>query len=106
MKNKKLNIIEATVKIADAVNKKRRNEIFQIYNKKNFFNEYIKNARESGQFQKGNKSKTMRKVASFPLEVDQFFTKVYGRDYYKDPKFFTKHHPEWMVIDPLKVKQK
>lgn len=101
---KKLNLIHATTKIADAINRKRRQEIFEIYNQKTVFSEYIRQARESGQFQKGNKSKSMRKVASLPMEVDQFFSKVYGKDYYKDTNFFNKHHPEWLVIDPLKVK--
>jgi hypothetical protein len=35
-----------------------------------------------------------------PVEVDKFFSDVYGEDYYKDPDFFRKHAPEWMVFDP------
>lgn len=91
------------VKLADSVNRKRQLEIFQIYSKNNDFDKYIAEAKAKGTFEKGNKSKSMRKIASFPVEVDAFFTKVYGEDYYKDPEFFTKLHLEWSVIDKLKL---
>lgn len=90
------------IKIADNINKKRRNDLLQIYASKNEFTDIIKQARESGKYEKGNKSKSMRKVAWVPLEVDEFFTKMYGKDYYKDKDFFKKYAPEWAVIDPLK----
>jgi len=88
----------AVRKLADQINAKRQKEILQIYSGKNEFDEYIGYAREHKVFEKGNKSKSMRKIATFPVEVDQFFTKVYGSSYYKDPNFFTKHHPEWRVV--------
>lgn len=94
--------INATVrKLAGEVNKKRQQEIFDIYSHTNIFDEYIRQARQFGTFNKGNKSKSMRKIASFPVEVDAFFIKVYGADYYKDPHFFTRVHPEWRVVDKL-----
>ena len=37
-----------------------------------------------------------KKIATIPLIVDQFFTKAYGENYYKDPDFFEKF-PEWKV---------
>ena len=90
-------------KLADEINTKRQLEINQIYSGKNEFDEYVGYAREHGVFEKGNKSKSMRKIASFPVEVDQFFTKVYGDNYYKDPDFFKKYHNEWAVIKNSKL---
>lgn len=37
-----------------------------------------------------------KKIATIPLVVDQFFTKMYGVDYYKDKDFFEKY-PEWKL---------
>lgn len=88
-------------KLADEINVKRQLEINKIYSGKNIFDEYIGLAREHGTFEKGNKSKSMRKIATFPVEVDQFFVKVYGENYYKDPDFFSKLHPEWRVVKHL-----
>lgn len=90
-------------RLADEINEKRQLEINQIYAGKNDFDEYIGHAREHGTFEKGNKSRSMRKIATFPIEVDQFFTKVYGENYYKDPDFFKRYHNEWSVIDTLKL---
>ncbi len=84
--------------LADKINAKRQDEIRQIYSGKNSFDEYICMAREHGIFEKGNKSKSMRKIATFPVELDLFFTKVYGENYYKDPDFFQKVAPEWRVV--------
>lgn len=92
---------DAVRKLADNVNAKRQQEIYQIYAGKNEFDEYIGKAREFGTFEKGNKSRSMRKIASFPVEVDLFFIKVYGENYYKDPNFFQKTHPEWRVVNHL-----
>jgi len=89
--------------LADKVNKKRQQEIFDIYSKNTIFDAYVQKAKAYGTFEKGNKSKSMRKIATFPVELDAFFTKVYGENYYKDPDFFTKVHPEWLVIDKLKL---
>jgi hypothetical protein len=84
--------------IAETINKKRRAELFKIYDTAGHFKalEYI---RSQHVFDKGNKSKSMRKLASYPIYVDEFFTKVYGKDYYKDPDFFVKYAPEWLVVD-------
>lgn len=90
---------QATVKIADAINKKRRQEIINVYSSSAAF-DYIKKMRKEGVFDTGKtKGARMKKVASVPLEVDRFFTKLYGEDYYKDKDFFLKIAPEWRVTD-------
>jgi hypothetical protein len=89
------------VNLADRVNKKRREEIMHIYSGNTAFTDYIRHSKLNKIFNKGNKSKTMRKIASMPIEVDHFFMKVYGKDYYKEKDFFTKYAPEWLVIDDL-----
>lgn len=96
MENKKIQ--ESIVKIADAINNKRREELFQVYDSTDLFRE-IKRIKDQGIYKHGNKSKTMRKIATIPQEVDIFFTKIYGENYYKEKDFFTKYHPEWIVID-------
>ena len=88
---------EAIGKIADDINYESRNKLLTYFNKQTVFSDYIKQAKASGIFEKSNKSKTMKKIATFPVEVDNFFTKIYGADYYKDPKFFDKVAPEWRV---------
>lgn len=93
-----INIDNVIQKIADNINKKRREEIFHIYSADNSFWKEIRDAKNYQMYERGNKSKTMRKVASMPIEVDTFFTKVYGPDYYKDKDFFRKYHPEWSVV--------
>jgi hypothetical protein len=77
------------MKTADHINSKNRRQILSIYSKTNLFQELKK----LGKQVKSDSGK--RLVATLPTEVDMFFTKVYGRDYYKDPDFFTKHHSEW-----------
>lgn len=89
------------IKIADAVNAKRRQELIDIYDTGDMLKEIAK-TRESGEYDKGNKSKSMRKIASIPVEVDIFLTKLYGEDYYKDPSFFKTRFTEWAVVDPKK----
>lgn len=93
----------AITKLANSVNAKRQQEIFNIYSHTTEFDNYVNEVKDKGTFEKGNKSKSMRKIASFPMGVDAFFTKVYGEDYYKDPNFFKKTHPEWAVIRPTKL---
>lgn len=88
----------AILKVAENINKKRRQELFDIYSNSDLFNE-IKRMKALGVFDQGSKSKVWRKIATLPLEVDAFFTKVFGPEYYKDPDFFKKHAPEWMVVN-------
>ena len=87
-------------KVAEKVNAKRRREVLSIYRNSSVF-DFIKNTRKSGEFQEGKKDGVrMRKVATVPVEVDVFFSRLYGADYYKNPDFFTKMHQEWRVVDP------
>jgi hypothetical protein len=82
-------IKESVIKTADRINSSRRREILSIYSNTELF----KQLRRMGAQVKSDSGK--RLIATLPAEVDMFFTKVYGRDYYKDPDFFTKHHSEW-----------
>lgn len=58
-----------------------------------------KHVRDQGTYQKGDLRSGRRLIASLPTEVDRFFSKVYGREYYKDKQFFIKRHPEWRVVN-------
>ena len=92
------NFDDAISKIVDEINKKRRQELIQIYNNPKVWN-YLRKVKEQNIFDGGSKSKVWKKVASLPLEVDLFFTRVYGEDYFKDPDFFEKYYPEWKVTE-------
>ncbi len=100
-----INLQEEIRKLADKVNKKRRQELITIYDSTSTFKalDYI---RSQQIYDKGNKTKTMRKIASLPIDVDRFFAKIYGEDYFKEKDFFTRIAPEWTVIDPLKIYSK
>lgn len=87
-------------KVAEKINQTRRMEIMNLIESNHPIHEYLHNIRNSEVFAKGNKSKSMRKIATVPAVVDTFFTKIYGKDYYKDPSFFTKHYQEWAVLNP------
>jgi len=82
-------IKESVIKTADRINSSRRREILSIYSNTELF----KQLGRLGAQVKSDSGK--RLIATLPAEVDMFFTKVYGKDYYKDPDFFTKHHSEW-----------
>jgi hypothetical protein len=101
-KEKEINTTEKLVGIADTINHKRREEIFRTYQNSDLMNE-LQKIRSLGIYNKGNKSKTMRKVASIPFEVDAFFTKVYGPNYYKDKDFFKTEAPEWSVLERSQI---
>lgn len=96
----KPNLDEEMVKLADKVNKKRRLELISIYNNTEMFR-HIKRLKDTGVYAGGNKSKTMRAVASYPVEVDEFFQKIYGEEYYKDENFFRNRHPEWRIVEKI-----
>lgn len=90
-----------TIKIADRINAKRRAELFQAMDKSNPVFKHLDQLRRQRVFKDGSKDKVYRKIASMPIEVDLFFSRVYGNDYYKDKDFFTKRHAEWAVIGKL-----
>lgn len=87
----------ALVKVADDVNQQRKNELMKLFFQTTAWTNWIAQQRALGQ--QKSKSKVWRKVASYPVEVDQFFSKIYGKNYYKDPEFFNKYAPEWRVYD-------
>jgi uncharacterized protein YaaR (DUF327 family) len=86
-------------KIADRINTKRRKEVIETFIDGQGLYEEFARIKAMGLYNKGNKSKTMRKIASYPLIIDQFFIDIYGPDYYKEKDFFKKYAPEWLVID-------
>lgn len=92
-------IKQAIIKVAEMVNQKRRQELLKIFSGKDGFLGYLKEIRNKEVYRKGSKSKVWRKIASMPIEVDRFFTALYGPDYYKDKDFFKKF-PEWLTVDP------
>ncbi len=95
------NFDEAIEKIARKINEKRRDELLTIFNKKTIYSDFIKKVKMLGLYDKPSKSKVWRKIAELPLEVDHFFTRVYGPDYFKDKDFFTKYYTEWRVTDKI-----
>lgn len=97
-KEKIMNILDETLaKIADEINEKRRRELFDFfYSYDNPIKNYINELRKSEIYKKGSKSKVWKMVALIPPEVDRFFSRIYGADYYKQKDFFDKF-PEWKV---------
>jgi len=91
-------IKEAIGKVADRINHRRRTELLNILDGKSALYAYAKRMRELQVFNHGNKSKSMRKIASMPAEIDAFFTKLYGPDYYKERDFFDRFASEWKVV--------
>lgn len=87
-------------KVADSINAQRKRELFQQFTLSSHEFIEIQRLKYEGTYNKGNTSKSMRKIASLPAIVDEFFTKTYGRDYYKDKDFFKKHYNEWALVDP------
>jgi len=90
---------KAVRRVAEQINKKRRDELLTLYRDDSTVSTYLKQIRAGGQFKAGSKKKGYRLIASLPLEVDRFFTKIYGRDYYKEPNFFDKYAKEWKVFE-------
>lgn len=89
-------------RIADQINEKRRREINNIYDSGEMLR-YLHELRQSEEYRRGSKSKTYKKTASMPAEIDRYFAKLYGEHYYKDESFFTKHYTEWAVVDPKHI---
>lgn len=90
-----IDVDRAIKKAHKILNDKYTSDMISILNDKTGFLDNLNREREQQVYKKSGKA--MRKVASLPMEVDAFFIKVYGPDYYKDPDFFTKHYTEWSV---------
>ena len=99
--NKPRTFDDALRAVADDINQQSRQTVLELLYRNNDFKKFIHDEKRAETYVKGNKTKTMRKIASIPLEVDKFFTDVYGEDYYKDPDFFKKVAPEWTVVDDI-----
>lgn len=99
------NYNEAIRKIAENINKRRRAEIFKFFFENTDFSKYIQEVKKSGINKKRQGKAHWRKIASMPTEVDEFFQKIYGKNYYKDKDFFIKHAPEWMTLTPEDFKK-
>jgi hypothetical protein len=90
---------EAIGKIADGINNKRRQELVAAYTKKDAIKDYLRSAKMARTYKHGYGKAHWRKIASMPQCVDDFFTALYGPEYYKEPDFF-KHYPEWATLNP------
>jgi len=91
------------VKIADEINFQRRQEIASIYTSPEivgWVNEMKKNNWDSKRHGKAG----WRRIASIPVVVDNFLTKVYGENYYKNKNFLKKMCKEWLIINPDNLK--
>lgn len=91
-------ISDAIGKLADDINKKRREELIRLFTSDDIQSEF-RRIRASGVYDKGSKS--MKKIASYPLIVDEFFKRIYGDDYHEIPDFFKKYAKEFMVVDKI-----
>jgi hypothetical protein len=89
----KRNVIK---KVNEKLLDKRLEELLSVYQDPAFLGQNYEE-RKLGINNKGSKSKVYRKIASVPIEIDAFFTRIYGADYYKDKKFFKKF-PEWLTV--------
>lgn len=90
-------------KVIERVNNDRRKELFDALNGSEILREQLHYDRVHDTYKYGSRDKTWRKIATIPAEVDAFFCRLYGPDYYKDKDFFTKKYTEWNTIDPLKM---
>lgn len=94
----------ALKKIVDSINRRRQRQIEDAYDKGGL-TQVVLTEDKRCHWDKNPVGKAgWQKVASIPMEVDRWFTEVYGADYYKDPEFFTKKHPEWRVVDVKRMR--
>ncbi len=89
---------KAVKKVIEAINHKRQRAITEAYNPKGEIQTVLTEEKKNRWYQKPVGQAGWQKIASIPMEVDQWFTKMYGADYYKNPDFFTKMYPEWRVV--------
>ena len=91
---------KAVKKVVEAINRKRQKQIEEAYDPQGVVQAHLTEEKRSRWYQNPVGKAGWQKVATIPVEVDRWFVKMYGEDYYKDPDFFRKHAPEWMVFDP------
>lgn len=87
---------DAINKVVEDINSKRRQELLELKFNDTSFKKYIRELRKAPN--RKNKA-NWKRVASMPVEVDKFFTDIYGKDYYKDKDFFKKYAPEWITYE-------
>jgi hypothetical protein len=90
-------------KVIERVNNDRRKELFDALNGSELLREQLHYDRVHDTYKHGSKDKTWRKIATIPAEVDAFFCRMYGENYFKDKNFFQKYAPEWLVVDARKL---
>lgn len=95
---------KALKKIVDSINKRRQAQVEAAYDENGFIQSVITEDKKEHWDKNPVGKAGWQKIASIPLEVDRWFSKFYGADYYKDPEFFTKKHPEWRVVDVMKMR--
>jgi len=88
---------KAVKKVVEAINRKRQRQIEAAYDPNGDIQAKLLEEKKNRWYQKPVGKAGWQKIATIPAEVDHWFTKVYGPDYYKEKDFFTKRHPEWLV---------
>lgn len=97
---------KAVKKVVEAINRKRQKQIEDAYDPQGIVQTQLTEEKRTRWYQAPVGKAGWQKIATIPIEVDQWFVKMYGEDYYKDPDFFTKRHPEWRVTkDPRGTKR-
>lgn len=84
-------------KIIDSINKKRERELIESNDPNGVVKKYLQEQRKFAGNKRTGKAGWI-KIATIPYEVDQWFIKMYGENYYKDKSFFERF-PEWKVIN-------
>jgi len=84
-------------KVIDTINKKRQRELIEANDPNGIIQKYIQDQKKNAGYKRTGKAGWI-KIASIPYEVDQWFVKMYGPEYFKDKSFFERF-PEWKVIN-------
>lgn len=93
---------QAIDKLVNSINQKRDKELNAALAEESQVKRWIEDQRRNNPSKRAGEANWI-KIAHVPFVVDQWFTKMYGKDYYKDKDFFTKYYREWMVADPKKL---
>lgn len=94
-------IDKAITKIVNSINKDRQDQLSIANAPDGQVQAWMNEQRKLG-YKRSGKAGWV-KIATIPMVVDQWFTKMYGADYFKDPDFFDKMYPEWKVVKNTKT---
>jgi len=83
-------------KVIDSVNKNKELGIKQATDPKGVIQQSLRKEQYLAGHKRTGKAHWI-KIATIPIEVDEWFTKMYGPDYFKDKDFF-EHYKEWKVV--------